>query len=72
MVVLSLLQTEVVTSDKEAGSVQVEAAAMAGRDVHLLQQWRGVRNNESAFSPLARRRKDRGRRERGEAIVRGN
>lgn len=46
-------QKKAVTGDSNAGFVQAEVDAVAERIVHLLQQQRRVRNDESTFSPLA-------------------
>lgn len=69
----ALPQKKVVASDSEVGLVQVEAAVMAKRKVHLLPQNTRVQNDEWTFSKSAQRRKDKERQvKRNDAILTGN
>lgn len=46
---MQLVTNKVVAGHKKAGSVQLEVAAMAGRNVHLLQQQEREQIDESAL-----------------------
>lgn len=59
MAVCSSPRKKVVAHGSKDGFMQVEVTAVAGRNVHLLQQCRKVQSDGSTFSSLARQRKER-------------